>query len=159
MKGCCLIWVGKENRRDPETQLCDRYFKRIGGFWSIDQRVVKPVSGRGMSVEEIQKREAERIMAAVAADDFLVVCDERGKEVGSKQLAALLDRWQAMGHKRLLLLVGGAVGLAEPLRQRAGFMLSLSRMTLPHTLARVVLLEQIYRALCIRANHPYHHED
>ena len=88
--------------------------------------------------------------------DHLVACDERGKEMTSEELARFIQL-RATGTGRLVFAVGGAYGLTDEFRKRAGLVLALSRMTLPHELARVVLTEQLYRALSIMRGMPYHH--
>ena len=151
-----LLWVGRENKRDPESQLCERYLGRIQPFFKLEQVVFR---GRQDSKPEtVLEKEGDKILAALEPTDFLVVCDERGKLLSSKQLADLVDERERAAAGRLVWLIGGAHGLDPRVRQRANFMLSLSPMTLPHALARVILLEQIYRACCIRSGFPYHHE-
>jgi len=85
----------------------------------------------------------------------LVLLDPRGQQLSSEELASLLEREQAIG-TALLFAIGGSDGFSEDARRQAGFTLSLGRMTLPHELARVVLLEQLYRAFTILQKHPYH---
>ncbi len=150
-----LLWVGRENRRAPETVLCERYLTRIQPFFKMDQLVIR--GHQESKPEAAVKKEGERILAALESSDFVIACDERGNLVSSPQLADLIQKRELSGG-RLVWLIGGAYGLAPALRQRADFMLSLSPMTLPHALARALLLEQIYRACCIRSGHPYHHE-
>lgn len=101
--------------------------------------------------------EGRRIVEALAPQDVALVLDERGQKLSSPQLAALLRRLDQEARGRACFVVGGAWGLDDSVRQRAFKVLSLSDMTLPHELARVVLLEQIYRAECILRKVPYHH--
>lgn len=156
MKQGRLIWIGKENRRQPETELCGRYSERIRHYARMDVKVIKPLQTG--DVTSIQKREGEKILASVDPGDFLVLCDERGSQMSSGELARFMAQKAGQGGRRVVWLIGGAMGVSDAVRQRANFMLSLSKMTLPHALARVFLLEQIYRALTIQAGHPYHHE-
>jgi 23S rRNA (pseudouridine1915-N3)-methyltransferase len=86
----------------------------------------------------------------------LVLLDSRGKQMSSEELAAFLDKHQQMGTQHLWFAVGGADGFSEEARKAAAVQLSLGKMTLPHELARVVLLEQLYRAFTILKGHPYH---
>lgn len=90
------------------------------------------------------------------ADGKVVVLDERGKNFGSEELAAIVSGWETEGVSRVSLLIGGANGHGPQLREHAGTMWSLSGLTLPHELARLVLLEQLYRIETIRSGHPYH---
>ncbi len=101
--------------------------------------------------------EGRRIIDALSPQDVALVLDERGQKLSSPDLAALLRQLDQDARGRACFIVGGAWGLDDSVRQRAFKVLSLSDMTLPHELARVVLLEQIYRAECILRKVPYHH--
>ena len=101
--------------------------------------------------------EGRRIIEALAPQDVALVLDERGEKLTSPLLAALLRQLDQDARGRACFIVGGAWGLDNSVRQRAFKVLSLSDMTLPHELARVVLLEQLYRAECILRKVPYHH--
>lgn len=87
---------------------------------------------------------------------FLVLLDSRGKQLSSEELAQLIDSHQTRGTQQLLFAVGGADGFSADARKTAALQLSLGKMTLPHELARVILLEQLYRAFTILKGHPYH---
>jgi 23S rRNA (pseudouridine1915-N3)-methyltransferase len=91
----------------------------------------------------------------LAAEEQVVLLDERGKSLSSKELAGRLDGWQRDG-RNLCFVIGGPDGVSEDVRQRADFTLSMSNLTLPHGLARVLLAEQLYRAWSLQAGHPYH---
>lgn len=153
-----LIWVGKAARREPEADLCARYAKRIAATTRFDEKVLKPIQTASLSDAEIRQRESERITAELQPGDYLVLCDERGKQLSSPGFADFLTQRQNQAVRRVVFCIGGAMGVTDSLRQRADFVLSFSQMTLPHALARVMLLEQVYRALCIQSGHPYHHE-
>lgn len=103
-----------------------------------------------------QEQEAEALLQAVPAGARVIVCDERGKNMGSETFAHHLGRWQDDGIKQVVFLLGGADGHTDQLRARADLLISFGCMTWPHMLARVMLIEQIYRAQQILANHPYH---
>ncbi len=153
-----LLWVGRMGKREPESELCKRYISRLETRVRFSEQVLKPFQGGNQSTAEIQQRESARLLEALAATDYLVLCDERGKGLSSPNLAKLVRDRERAAQGRLVFCIGGAMGVADQLRQRANFMLSLSQMTLPHALARVLLVEQIYRAHCINSGHPYHHE-
>ncbi len=99
--------------------------------------------------------EGERILAKLVATEQVVLLDERGKELSSRTLAASLADWQA-DSRDLCFIIGGPDGVPDTIRQRADFIWSLSRLTLPHGMARVLLAEQLYRAWSLQAGHPYH---
>lgn len=101
--------------------------------------------------------EGGQLLARIPAGAFVVALDERGRGLSSTQLATLLERHMIDGSDEWVLVIGGAHGLSEAVRQRADLVLSLSAMTLPHQLARLLLLEQLYRGCTIIRNEPYHH--
>ncbi len=112
-----------------------------------------------MSLAEILEREAQKIERRLKPGSCLVVLDERGQQLSSMDLAQCLgDKMALSVHREIVFIVGGAQGLSARLKQRADLLLGLSKLTLPHQLARVLLLEQVYRALTILKNFPYHHE-
>lgn len=100
-------------------------------------------------------REGRRLLGHLRPDDFVVALDEHGRQFPSMDLAAALDRWLA-ARGSLVFVIGGPDGLSPEVRQRADQLWSLSAMTLPHGLVRVILAEQLYRAWTIRQGHPYH---
>lgn len=102
-------------------------------------------------------KEAELVRAQLATGSYLVLLDEKGKQLSSPQLATFLNQRMVSGLKELAIAVGGAFGFDESLKQEAGQLLSLSRLTFTHQMARLVLAEQLYRAMTILRNEPYHH--
>ncbi len=107
------------------------------------------------SGEKAKHDEGERLLAKLSARDSLVALDERGQALTSVQLAAWLGRAQDTG-RDVAFVIGGDEGLSEAVRARASLVLALSAMTLPHRLARLVLVEQVYRAFSILRGEPYH---
>ncbi|MBI1285282.1 MAG: 23S rRNA (pseudouridine(1915)-N(3))-methyltransferase RlmH [Thiobacillus sp.] len=101
--------------------------------------------------------EAERILTALPAGYMPVVLDERGIQATTRELAAWLQEWMGEGVSPAFV-IGGADGLDHSVKARAGKLLGLSKLTLPHALARVMLAEQLYRAVCIIKGHPYHRD-
>lgn len=101
--------------------------------------------------------EAERILAALPEGSVAVVLDERGTQVTTRELAQWMQGWMGEGVSPAFV-IGGADGLDDRVKARAGRLMGLSRLTLPHALARVVLAEQLYRAACILKGHPYHRD-
>ena len=113
--------------------------------------------GDGIPVDRLTEAEARRISAAVPAGAFRVVLDERGRACTTRELASRISGWQIEG-REVAFVIGGADGLSGTLRAQADWLWSLSSLTLPHGLVRVVLAEQLYRAASILSNHPYHRE-
>lgn len=140
---------------------CAEYTKRMPRETRIELVELKPEKrsekSTGQAVDKIKAAEAERILEKCPKGARLVALDEHGQEPDSKGLAAWLGEWMRDG-RDLAFLIGGADGLAEGLLARAETHLALSRFTLPHGLARVVLVEQLYRASSLLRGHPYHRE-
>ena len=122
----------------------------------IELAALKPAQ-RGGPVKRVLEAEGERILSALPAGCVKVALDERGTLVDTMALARRMARWRESG-RNVAFIVGGADGLAESVKASADFVWSLSALTLPHGLARVVLAEQLYRAHSILHNHPYHRE-
>lgn len=138
------------------TDACTEYTKRMPRELQIDIIEIKPDKRSDIKSEAVQEAEAKRILEA-AGKDFLVACDERGQEVTTLQLAEKLQSWQTLG-RDVSIVVGGADGLHPSLKQRADWLWSLSKLTLPHAFVRVLLCEQLYRAHTVIQGHPYHRE-
>ncbi len=138
----------------------DAGFAEYSGRMPREARVelvaLKPAP-RGGAMQRVLDAEAERILAAVPGGSYKVVLDERGTLVRTTELARRMARWRENG-RDIALIVGGADGLADSVKQSADFVWSLSPLTLPHGLARVLVVEQLYRAHTILHNHPYHRE-
>ncbi len=151
-----IISVGHKMPAWVETA-CAEYIKRMPRELSLEIIEIKPEKrAAGNNTENIQELEAKRILEAVGKD-FLIACDERGQEVTTLQLAEKMQFWQTLG-RDASLVVGGADGLHNSLKQRADWLWSLSKLTLPHAFVRVLLCEQLYRACTVNQNHPYHRE-
>ncbi len=101
--------------------------------------------------------EGRRLLSALGRDDFVVALDERGRELATRELARWLGERMQAG-RNLVFLIGGADGLAPEVLERCDWRWSLSRLTFPHALVRILLVEQLYRAQSVLANHPYHRE-
>ena len=133
------------------------YLKRLPREARMTLVTVKPEKRAGQSADAIKSAEATRLLERLPAGSRLVALDEHGRQVTTKELADLLARWLESG-KDTVLVIGGADGLAADLLARAETKLALSRLTLPHAMARVLVAEQIYRAVSLLHNHPYHRE-
>ncbi len=133
----------------------NEYAKRLPKHLKPQLVEIAPQKRRNVSVDTARRTEAERILAKVTATDHVVALDEKGKVLNTDLFAQTLDRWQQLS-KPLALIIGGADGLHADVRARANETLSLSALTLPHPLVRVVLAEQLYRAWSLLNHHPYH---
>lgn len=134
------------------------YQKRMPREARIELLEIKPEKrDGGKTAEQAMAAESARISAALPKGSLRVALDERGKSFTSLQLADRLKEWLASG-RDVGLIIGGADGLAPEIKQEADLLWSLSPLTLPHPLVRIVLAEQMYRAMSILQNHPYHRE-
>ncbi|MFM9836396.1 MAG: 23S rRNA (pseudouridine(1915)-N(3))-methyltransferase RlmH [Methylophilaceae bacterium] len=151
-----IISVGHKMPDWVETA-CSEYIKRMPRELAIEIVGVKPDKrADGKSSEAVQEAEAKRILEFVGKD-FLIVCDERGQQISTLQVAEKMQFWQNLG-KDVSIIVGGADGIHPSLKRRADWLWGLSPLTLPHAFVRVLLCEQLYRAYSVTQNHPYHKE-
>lgn len=140
-----IAWTGKT--KDPAIQsLTEEYLERLNHFAEVEGLVV---AGEA-ALLRLQEKSARHPAYS------LVLLDSRGQELSSEEFAEFLENHQNRNPQPLLFAVGGADGFSEQARKSASFVLSLGKMTLAHELARIVLLEQIYRAFTILKRHPYH---
>jgi 23S rRNA (pseudouridine1915-N3)-methyltransferase len=152
-----LIAVGRA-KPGPVRDLYHHYAERLG-HGPLGGLTLKEVEERRpLSPEELKRREAELLRAALPKGARLIALDERGKTLASGDFAALLGRWRDEGLGELAFAIGGAGGLDASLREAAALTLSLGPMTWPHLLTRALLAEQLYRAQSILTGHPYHRE-
>ena len=134
------------------------YTRRMPPEIRVDLVEVKPEErGGGRSADKAKVVEGERLLAVVPEGATLIALDERGKAVATKGLAVMLSAWMRDA-SRPVFAIGGADGLSDAVKERADKLLTLSELTLPHGMVRVVLAEQLYRAWSILAGHPYHRE-
>jgi 23S rRNA (pseudouridine1915-N3)-methyltransferase len=153
MSGIVLLWVGRQAPA-PWEELAEEYRRRISRLTAFSEVRVRPEQGRDGDPARALREEAARLREYLKPGDTLIVLDERGLQMTSTQLAAWLSPRLSGG--RILLVVGSDLGTDEALRREAREVWSLSRLTLPHLLVRVVVLEQVYRALDIIAGGSYH---
>ena len=136
---------------------CAEYLKRMPREAMVEIVEIKPDKrAQGKNSTTVQEAEAKRIMDACGRD-YLIALDERGAEVTTLQLAERMESWLGNG-RDVALVIGGADGLHEDIKSRADWLWSLSKLTLPHGMVRVLLAEQLYRAWTVINNHPYHRE-
>ena len=145
-----------------ETYVADGvgdFTKRIGNYFPIEWQLFNFRKNSGsLSPERLKEEEKHLILSALKADDWLVSLDEKGKSINSRGLATFIQERGNDRVKRLIFLIGGAYGLDESVLQKSKFVWSLSELTFPHQLVRLILAEQIYRACSIGRNEKYHHD-
>ena len=132
------------------------YSERYPREWKFRLDTIATVRrNKSKQSQRAMARESEQLLARLATTEQVVLLDERGKQLTSALLTAKLTEWQRDG-RDLCFIIGGPDGVSEACRQRADFILSLSQLTLPHGMVRVLFAEQLYRALSLQAGHPYH---
>ena len=151
--------VGKL-KSSPEKELANGYFSRVGqigrsaGIASLT--VTEHAESQAKTAELRKADEAARLLGACPATSVIIVLDERGRNLSSEEFAAEIRRRLESGASDLAFLVGGPDGHSSAVQARASLTLAFGKLTWPHRLARIMLAEQIYRAVTILVNHPYH---
>ena len=153
-----LLRIVAVGRRVPDwaQTAWDDYAKRFPGEIRVELKAVKTEPRGSKTLETLYAAERARIEVAIPKGARVVALDERGEALGTQALARRLTLWQEQGD--VALLIGGPDGLDPALREAAHERIRLSDLTLPHAMARVLLIEQLYRAWSINAKHPYHRE-
>jgi len=147
-----VLAIGKA--RGVEAEWCAEYLKRLGASVAVHEFAAP----KSLPPDQTQKTEAQLLLKAIPPKSFIVLLDERGKDLTSRDFAGKLSTWQDQGVNDLVFIIGGADGVTDDIRAKANFTLGFGRLTWPHRLVRVMLLEQIYRAKQIIAGHPYHRD-
>ena len=151
-----VLAVGNKMPNWVETAVND-YAKRFHRDIKLTLKEIKPEKRNNTNAEQCMQEEEKRIRLALPEKPYIVILDERGKNVTSVQLSQHIDFWK-QNNIHPCFIIGGADGISGSLKKDANLTLRLSDLTLPHGLARVLLIEQLYRAVSILENHPYHRE-
>lgn len=151
-----ILWIGS-NADTEFREAIDRYQERIRHFFPVEITEVAPEKDRQKKSDaEIRQAESARLIEAIPPQGTVVVLDERGKQMDSLKFARWLEEFTIHNPHGVTFVLGGDLGLDDQVRSRGAMTLSLSAMTLPHQVARLVLLEQIYRACTLIRNIRYH---
>lgn len=152
-----LIVFGKQ-KNGPFKDISDEYLKRLKSDISLQTVELAETPFHSTAEKnKVLKTETEKIKKTIPKTSFLIVLDAAGKTFASEKFAAELDRLAEGGARPLTIIIGGPLGLSDELKKEADLLLSLSPMTMPHDLARVVFLEQLYRATTILRGKVYHY--
>ena len=153
-----LLVVGKTTE-SYFIQGIDEYSKRLAHYVPFELTVIPELRNtKSLSTDQQKEREADLILKALQPGDYLVLLDEHGREFTSLQFASYLEKKMANIAKRLVFVVGGPYGFSNRVYQAAQEKISLSKMTYSHQMIRLIFTEQLYRAMTILNNEPYHHE-
>ncbi|MFO3689060.1 23S rRNA (pseudouridine(1915)-N(3))-methyltransferase RlmH [Staphylococcus felis] len=154
-----IVTVGKLKEKYWKQAIAE-YEKRLSAYTKIDIVEVPdekaPENMSGKEIEQVKAKEGERILAKIKPQSTVITLEIKGKMLGSEELAKELDQRMIQGASDFTFVIGGSNGLHDTVLQRSNFALSFSKMTFPHQMMRVVLLEQIYRAFKINRGEAYH---
>ncbi len=149
--------AGKAHETYVKQGISD-FTSRVNKYFSAEWLLIAPPKNAySMSEDELKKKEAKNILSAFRADDYIVLLDERGKQMSSADLAIFMQQRANESIKRIVFLIGGAYGVNEAVIKKANYTWSLSKLVFPHMLVRLILAEQVYRACTILRNEKYHH--
>ncbi len=153
-----LLSVGKTDD-DFYAQAIDVFKKRLGFYIPFDMEFVPDLKNtKNLSEKEQKNLEGEGILNRIQPGDYVVLLDDKGKQYSSTEFARFMEKKSHSVPKRLVFVVGGPYGFSDDVYSRANEKLSLSKMTFTHQMVRLVFVEQLYRAMTILNNEPYHHE-
>ncbi|MDR2816422.1 MAG: 23S rRNA (pseudouridine(1915)-N(3))-methyltransferase RlmH [Proteiniphilum sp.] len=153
-----LLSVGKTD--DPLfSQIIEEYRKRVNYYIPFEMQVIPDIkNAKNLSGKEQKKQEGEKLLKWLQPSDHVVLLDEKGKQYTSLEFAGYMEKKSFSTAKRLVFVVGGPYGFSQEVRERANETAALSAMTFTHQMVRLIFAEQLYRAMTILHNEPYHHE-
>lgn len=149
--------VGKAHEEYVKSGV-EEFTKRISRYYPVEWQIISPPKNMAvLSIPDVKKKEGEAILQLLKEEDYLVALDEHGKNVSSEALAQFIQQRSNESARNIIFLIGGAFGLDTSVLAKAKFKWSLSSLTFPHQLVRLILAEQVYRASTILRNEKYHH--
>ncbi|QKS73071.1 23S rRNA (pseudouridine(1915)-N(3))-methyltransferase RlmH [Paenalkalicoccus suaedae] len=154
-----VITVGKLKEKYLKLGIAE-YTKRLSAYANVDlvevadEKAPENLSEADMDI--VKQKEGERILAKLTPDTHVITLEIDGKQLTSEQLAKEIDQLATYGKSKIVFVIGGSLGLSDEVKQRSNYALSFSKMTFPHQVMKLVLLEQVYRAFKIVRNEPYH---
>jgi 23S rRNA (pseudouridine1915-N3)-methyltransferase len=152
------LCIGKTDEK-PLEELISKYEKRLPAHWNYNRIEIPDIKNRKILSESQQKeKEAELILSKINPTDYVILLDERGKQMSSTVFANEIQNWMNQSIKQIVFVIGGPYGFSDEVYKRANKKLSLSEMTFTHQMTRLFLVEQLYRAFAILQGKPYHHE-
>ncbi|GDX41584.1 MAG: 23S rRNA (pseudouridine(1915)-N(3))-methyltransferase RlmH [Bacteroidetes bacterium] len=152
------LWsIGKSHEPYVKPGI-EAFTKRLNHYFKAEWILIPTPKSTGMLSEmDLKKKEGALVLEWLKPEDYLILLDEKGKDLSSVELAMLLQKKADTGIKKIVFLIGGAFGVDKAIQQRAQFTWSLSKLVFPHQLVRLILAEQLYRAGTILKNEKYHH--
>ncbi len=152
-----LLAIGKTDQANIK-ELCHDYEKRLSHYIKFSFEVIPDIKkAKGLDETQQKDKEGALILSKIEASDILILLDEKGKEYGSVEFSSFLQKKMNSGLKQLIFVIGGPYGFSNEVYQRSNGKVSLSKMTFSHQMIRPFFIEQLYRAMTILRNEPYHH--
>ena len=152
-----LVMIGKTDEQYLQTGI-DKYLARIKHYLPYEMKIIPDIKNtKNLSEDQQKKLEGELINQCFQAGDHIVLLDEKGKEFSSVGFSSYIEKKMASGLKRLVYVIGGPYGFSDDIYKLANDKIALSQMTFSHQMVRLIICEQIYRAMSIIRNEPYHH--
>jgi len=153
-----LLTIGETDQKYIKEGIAD-YVKRLSFYIPFESKVIPDLKNRSsLSLENQKEKEGQLILNYVSTGDFLVLLDERGSELSSIEFSKWMEKKMVAGMRQLIFVVGGPYGFSKSVYDRANNLVSLSKLTFSHQMVRLIFVEQLYRAMTIIKNEPYHHE-
>lgn len=135
------------------------YQKRLEHYIPFEMQIIPDIKNtKSLTVSQQKEKEGELILKSLQPGDYVILLDEKGREYSSIQFASYIEKKTHTVAKRLVFVIGGPYGFSEPVYEKSNEKLTLSRMTFSHQMVRLIFVEQLYRAMTILNNEPYHHE-
>ncbi len=153
-----LLTIGNTDNKYIKEGI-DDYIKRLSFYIPFETRVIPDLKNRNaLSVDLQKEKEGQLIMNQVQTGDYLILLDERGTEFTSVEFSKWIEKRMIAGIRQIVFIIGGPYGFSKLIYQRSDFKISLSQLTFSHQMVRLIFVEQVYRAMTIIKNEPYHHE-
>ncbi|WP_047980165.1 23S rRNA (pseudouridine(1915)-N(3))-methyltransferase RlmH [Ornithinibacillus contaminans] len=154
-----IVSVGKLKEKYLKQGI-DEYLKRLTAYAKVDIIEVPdekaPENMSEAEMTEVKRKEGERILSHISPDTYVITLEINGKMLTSEQLSAKMDELATYGKSKVAFVIGGSLGISRAVQKRSDFALSFSKMTFPHQVMRLILLEQVYRGFRILRGEPYH---
>jgi 23S rRNA (pseudouridine1915-N3)-methyltransferase len=152
------FWSVGKNHEPYVKEGIELFTKRISNYYLAEWKILPmPKNTATLSEADLKKKEGEMITGFLLKEDYLVLLEERGKQLSSEELAGFIQLRANESIKNIVFLIGGAYGVSDTVKKRANFQWSISKLVFPHQLIRLILAEQVYRACSINRNEKYHH--
>lgn len=153
-----LLAIGKTNAKYLQEGI-EQYIKRLGHYIPFEFKILPDVkTTKGLSQKKQKEMEGQMFLNSIQAGDVVVLLDEHGKEMTSRDFSTYIDKKMVTVAKNLIFVIGGPYGFSQDMYSRANEKLSLSKMTFSHEMIRLFFIEQMYRAMTILKGEPYHHD-